>query len=449
MCPIYAVLAAPLVRPLRIPLVLWFTHWRASRLLQAAERASTAVTSVDERSFRSFEEAQSHRSRHRRRGVPVRATPRRRDAPARARALLDREGARRRARRRQAGRTGRRAPRPRPSLSDEERHHRAELEQLSTELELDGRLVLGDAVPPEGPPGLFASHDALVNNMRAGAPDKVVYEAAAGASPSSRRTRSSIRSSTPGSASPAGTERPRRGDPHVGGDERGRARGDGPKAPPAGRGRPLGAVVGAWDPGSCRARDMTGGIVVHTQKVAGISGSEACLLQLLPDLRERGWDVRFLMLHEDEPGAGVRARAHEPGCAARRHSTARRRRPDRVRRGRRLSRRARAPGSSTRTSFTRTSTASSPARSRGYRSGSRRSTASTSSGKGAGSGLADRSVGLLAHVHCNLAGARPLPRGDGGLRRGGLRDRPLRDLARTTACVRTRERSRGSCASAA
>jgi glycosyltransferase involved in cell wall biosynthesis len=42
---------------------------------------------------------------------------------------------------------------------------------------------------------------------------------------------------------------------------------------------------------------------VHTQKVAGISGSEAHLLQLLPDLRARGWDVRFLMLHEGEPGA--------------------------------------------------------------------------------------------------------------------------------------------------
>jgi hypothetical protein len=51
MCPIYAVLAAPLVRSLRIPLVLWFTHWRASRLLAAAERLSSAVTSVDERSF--------------------------------------------------------------------------------------------------------------------------------------------------------------------------------------------------------------------------------------------------------------------------------------------------------------------------------------------------------------------------------------------------------------
>jgi glycosyltransferase involved in cell wall biosynthesis len=48
---------------------------------------------------------------------------------------------------------------------------------------------------------------------------------------------------------------------------------------------------------------MKGGIVLHTQKVAGISGSEAHLLQLLPDLRERGWDVRFLMLHEEEPGA--------------------------------------------------------------------------------------------------------------------------------------------------
>jgi glycosyltransferase involved in cell wall biosynthesis len=54
---------------------------------------------------------------------------------------------------------------------------------------------------------------------------------------------------------------------------------------------------------------MTDGLVLHTQKVAGISGSEAYLLQLLPDLRERGWDVRFLMLHEDEPGAWEFAQA--------------------------------------------------------------------------------------------------------------------------------------------
>ena len=45
------------------------------------------------------------------------------------------------------------------------------------------------------------------------------------------------------------------------------------------------------------------GTVLHLQKVAGISGSEAHLLSLLPRLKERGWDIRFLMLHEDEPGA--------------------------------------------------------------------------------------------------------------------------------------------------
>jgi len=51
--------------------------------------------------------------------------------------------------------------------------------------------------------------------------------------------------------------------------------------------------------------------VLHLQKVAGISGSEAHLLSLLPRLRERGWDVRMLMLHENEPGAWDFARALE------------------------------------------------------------------------------------------------------------------------------------------
>ena len=53
------------------------------------------------------------------------------------------------------------------------------------------------------------------------------------------------------------------------------------------------------------------GLVLHVQKVAGISGSEAHLLQLLPGLRERGWHVEFLMLHEDEPGAWEFARELE------------------------------------------------------------------------------------------------------------------------------------------
>lgn len=48
--------------------------------------------------------------------------------------------------------------------------------------------------------------------------------------------------------------------------------------------------------------------IVHVQKVSGISGSEAHLLSTLPLLRERGWDVRMLMLHEGEPGAREFAR---------------------------------------------------------------------------------------------------------------------------------------------
>ena len=45
------------------------------------------------------------------------------------------------------------------------------------------------------------------------------------------------------------------------------------------------------------------GSVVHVQKVSGISGSEAHLLDVLPRLRARGRDVRMVVLHEGEPGA--------------------------------------------------------------------------------------------------------------------------------------------------
>ena len=43
--------------------------------------------------------------------------------------------------------------------------------------------------------------------------------------------------------------------------------------------------------------------VLNVQKVSGISGSEAHLLSVLPLLRDRGWDARMLVLHENEPGA--------------------------------------------------------------------------------------------------------------------------------------------------
>lgn len=185
MCPIYAVLAAPLVRPLGIPLVLWFTHWRSSRLLKTAERVSTAVASVDRRSF----PLESRKVRAIGHGIDLAefpcaapeagpelrmlalgrtSTAKGLDVVVRAVAevgeavRLDTHG---------------------PSLSDEERAHRADLERLVRELGLEDRVLIGDSVPRSEVPGLFASHDAFVNNMRAGAPDKVVYEAAASCVP--------------------------------------------------------------------------------------------------------------------------------------------------------------------------------------------------------------------------------------------------------------------------
>jgi glycosyltransferase involved in cell wall biosynthesis len=180
MCPIYAVLAAPLARPLGVPVVLWFTHWKPSRLLRVAERVSTAVATVEQRSF-PLSSAKVHAIGH---GIDLadfhcaERPPREgldllslaRTSPAkgietivRAIALVPE------ARLVQHG----------PSLTEEERSHRRELESLVTTLGLGDRVSIGEPVPRGAVPGLLGHADALVNNMRAGATDKAVYEAAA------------------------------------------------------------------------------------------------------------------------------------------------------------------------------------------------------------------------------------------------------------------------------
>src|SRR5262245_35492808 len=50
MAPVYAVLASPWCRPRRVPLLLWYTHWKATTMLQAGLRASDAVITVERRS---------------------------------------------------------------------------------------------------------------------------------------------------------------------------------------------------------------------------------------------------------------------------------------------------------------------------------------------------------------------------------------------------------------
>src|SRR5205814_6061149 len=50
MCPIYAVLGAPLTKPRKVPLLLWYTHWKRTRTLVAAGRVCDVILSVDRRS---------------------------------------------------------------------------------------------------------------------------------------------------------------------------------------------------------------------------------------------------------------------------------------------------------------------------------------------------------------------------------------------------------------
>ena len=184
MCPIYAVLAAPLVRPLGVPLVLWFTHWKTSRLLRAAERVSSAVVSVDRRSF-PLDSGKVHAIGH---GIDLSEFP--------CVAATDRDALRLLALGRYSRAKGletmvralTEVPGARldihgPALSTDEHAHRDELERLVGELGLRARVTLSDAVPRARVPELLAATDALVNNMRAGAPDKVVYEAAASCVP--------------------------------------------------------------------------------------------------------------------------------------------------------------------------------------------------------------------------------------------------------------------------
>ena len=184
MCPIYAVLAAPLARPLGIDVFLWFTHWRRSRLLASATRVSTKVLSVDARTF-PLRTSKLVPIGH---GIDVSELPCVERPPREPLTLLA------------LGRTSpakglvtiiravEQVPDVRllvhgPSLTDEERTHKMALERLVIDEGVLDRVDIRGPVPRHGVPGLYADVDALVNDMREGATDKVVYEAAASCLP--------------------------------------------------------------------------------------------------------------------------------------------------------------------------------------------------------------------------------------------------------------------------
>src|SRR5205823_4272270 len=175
MVPLYAVLAAPLVRPLRVPLVLWYTHWKGHAVVRAAEKVCTAVLSVDRRSFPLASrkvrgighgiDLAEFSCTEPPQGEQLRALVLGRYSPAKGLETILRAAA-------LAG-------------AHVELHGSDEtFEPYKRELErLGGDAELGGPVPRSDVPALFARSHVLVNNMRAGAPDKVVYEAAASCLP--------------------------------------------------------------------------------------------------------------------------------------------------------------------------------------------------------------------------------------------------------------------------
>jgi glycosyltransferase involved in cell wall biosynthesis len=190
MVPTFLVLAAPLARTRRVPLLLWYTHWHASRSLRLATTLADLVLSVDRRSF----PVETPKVRGIGHAIDVDVfTP----APAGTRGASPlRLLALGRIARwkgydtmlealRLAGERGLDATLEirGPELTADERAHRAELDALVRNAPaLAGRVAFAAPVPRDQIPELLRSVDALLSATQPTASqtlDKVVFEAAA------------------------------------------------------------------------------------------------------------------------------------------------------------------------------------------------------------------------------------------------------------------------------
>ena len=184
MSPIYAVLAAPLLRPLGVPVVLWFTHWKPSRLLRLSERLSNRVVSVARGSFplpsrkvipigHGIDMSQFPCQDHGDGKPPLRALALGRTSPAKGleaivkAVLIVRE----------RGVDVELEIRG-PSETREEREHLEYLKRLASDA-----IRVEPPVPRTRLPDTFAQTDVLVNNTAEGSLDKVVFEACASCLP--------------------------------------------------------------------------------------------------------------------------------------------------------------------------------------------------------------------------------------------------------------------------
>jgi len=191
MVPTFVTLAAPLAKARRVPLLLWYTHWHASRSLRAATRLADRILSVDRRSF-PLDSPKVRGIGHAvdtRRFRPLGAGPH--PGPGALRLLALGRFARWKGYGTMldglslalaAGLDAALELRG-PELTDDERAHRAELAaRVAAEPALAARVTLAPPVVRDEIPAVLAAADALLSATEprgAETLDKVVYEASA------------------------------------------------------------------------------------------------------------------------------------------------------------------------------------------------------------------------------------------------------------------------------
>jgi len=185
MSPVYVLLAAPLLRPLRVPMLLWFTQQRGGAHLRRAARVVDAIVSVDARSV-PLSSPKVHAVGHgidttfftcasRASGAePLRLLSLGRYADVKGHDV--------------AVRALRSLPEAQLTVRGEEAtpndvQVRARLLELVRELGLEQRVKLLEAVPRTAVPALLAETDVLVNATHGTSADKVVFEALASCLP--------------------------------------------------------------------------------------------------------------------------------------------------------------------------------------------------------------------------------------------------------------------------
>lgn len=185
--PLYAIVAAPLVRPAGVPLVLWWSHWKLDAVVRSAEAVSTRVATVGPTTFpgpsrklvtigqaidveRFAVRAEPHEG-------PLRALVVGRYSPAKGVGTIVRAVA-------LAAERGLevRLDVYGPAPNEEARRERRALAALVSELRVGERVALHGGVTRAEVVRLLADADVLVNNAPGGA-DRIVYEAAAAGVP--------------------------------------------------------------------------------------------------------------------------------------------------------------------------------------------------------------------------------------------------------------------------